>query len=291
MKKLHDVLEPLERLTKKLQAEQYLPGDLVFDVYDCQMKLSSISRRNPVLRNMAEDMLEKLSNRLKLITKNIQFAAALYMDPRFVHRTMGDNFLTSQQQLEVVVCTHFFVIRILQSSCISSLNRTTFLLFIHQDYLVNFKNRMFPPTQTEPTPSQSLPADEEPSSPTTWQKFILNSSPDLPAVTTSKLRTRETVLSFRDRLLLLKQRTITQEHVTTFEYWHKRKYDDPEMTAVAAVVLALPSTQVTVERAFSYLPLIITNRRVRLRTTTVNDILTIKLNNYQKAKVSWDSVK
>lgn len=104
VKKLHDVLSPLERLTKKLQAEQYLPGDLMFDVYECQMKLDSISRRSPELRNMAEDMLEKLGHRLKLITKNIQFAAALYMDPRFVHRTMGTNFLTSDQQLEVVVC-------------------------------------------------------------------------------------------------------------------------------------------------------------------------------------------
>lgn len=137
-----------------------------------------------------------------------------------------------------------------------------------------------------PTPSQPLPDDEEPSSPTTWQKFILNSSPDLPAVIEP-----QTVLSFRDRVLLLKQRTMAQEHMTIFEYWHKHKFDDPEMTAVAAVVLALPATQVTVERAFSYLPLIITDKRGRLHTTTVNNILTIKLNNYQKPKLSWDSVQ
>lgn len=106
VKKLHDVLEPLERLTRKLQAEQYLAGDLMFDLYDCQMQLRSMSRRNPELRTMVDDMLEKIAHRAKLITKNIQFAAALYMDPRFVHRTMGINYLTPDQQLEIVVCTN-----------------------------------------------------------------------------------------------------------------------------------------------------------------------------------------
>lgn len=61
-------------------------------------------------------------------------------------------------------------------------------------------------------------------------------------------------------------------------------------TAVAAVVLALPATQVTVERAFSNLPLLITDRSASLRTTTINDILTIKLNEFQKTKASWDAM-
>ena len=50
------------------------------------------------------------------------------------------------------------------------------------------------------------------------------------------------------------------------------------MSEVAEIVLATPITQVSVERAFSHLPLIITDRRGRLLNSSVEDIIISKLN-------------
>lgn len=103
VEKLHDVLKPLERFTKKLQTEQYLPGDLMYDLNHCQTRLRSVARKNPDLRLMVDDMLDRINWRVKLITKNIQFISALYMDPRYVHNSMGVAYIGPNEFIEVVV--------------------------------------------------------------------------------------------------------------------------------------------------------------------------------------------
>lgn len=62
------------------------------------------------------------------------------------------------------------------------------------------------------------------------------------------------------------------------EYWVSKKYDFPELFSLASVVLSLPTTQVSVERCFSGLALVLTNHRARLSGTTLEKILLLKLN-------------
>lgn len=57
---------------------------------------------------------------------------------------------------------------------------------------------------------------------------------------------------------------------------------DPGLEKLAKIVLALPVTQVTVERAFSHLPLVITNRRNRLMAKTIEAIFMVKFNGCPK---------
>lgn len=63
-----------------------------------------------------------------------------------------------------------------------------------------------------------------------------------------------------------------------WKFWVDRKTTHPELSAVAAVVLATPSNQVSVERAFSALALVLTNARSTLGEETMSNILMIKLN-------------
>lgn len=63
-----------------------------------------------------------------------------------------------------------------------------------------------------------------------------------------------------------------------FEYWTQRKSTHPELYAVAMVLLAVPSTQVSVERAFSALSLVLSDHRTTLGEEVLADILIIKLN-------------
>ena len=59
-------------------------------------------------------------------------------------------------------------------------------------------------------------------------------------------------------------------------YWETRK--DDALYDIAKVVLGVPATQVSVERAFSALALVLTSRRTRLNDDTLNDILICKCN-------------
>ena len=63
-----------------------------------------------------------------------------------------------------------------------------------------------------------------------------------------------------------------------WEFWMDRSGTHPELSAVASVVLATPSNQVAVERAFSALALILTNSRSTLGEDTLQNLLLIKLN-------------
>jgi hAT family C-terminal dimerisation region len=60
--------------------------------------------------------------------------------------------------------------------------------------------------------------------------------------------------------------------------WEMRRFADPQLFGLSQVVLAVPPTQVSVERAFSALGLILTARRNRLGDNTIDDLLICKLN-------------
>ena len=58
----------------------------------------------------------------------------------------------------------------------------------------------------------------------------------------------------------------------------ERKTTHPELHAVATILLTVPSTQVSVERAFSALSLVLSDHRTTLGEDILSAILIIKLN-------------
>lgn len=62
-----------------------------------------------------------------------------------------------------------------------------------------------------------------------------------------------------------------------FKYWQEHQ-DDPDMFELAVTALAAPATQVSVERSFNALNLLLHPRRLNLSSQKLNDILLIKLN-------------
>lgn len=63
-------------------------------------------------------------------------------------------------------------------------------------------------------------------------------------------------------------------------FWKMNKIKNEEMTDLANVVLAVPPTQVSVERGFSSLSLVLTKQRSKLSKESINDILLVKLNEH-----------
>lgn len=67
-------------------------------------------------------------------------------------------------------------------------------------------------------------------------------------------------------------------NIPVLEYWEKNKLKFSKLYPVSQVVLAIPATQTSVERAFSSLPIVLTPRRTRLGDNTLENILLIRTN-------------
>lgn len=62
------------------------------------------------------------------------------------------------------------------------------------------------------------------------------------------------------------------------EYWERKKYFFPYLKEIFDVVHAVPATQVSVERSFSALRLVLSDLRCNLSDTTLEVIMFLKLN-------------
>lgn len=124
---------------------------------------------------------------------------------------------------------------------------------------------------TEPKAKRARQDDDEtPHSPTEDEIFFLT-------YTKSTRRTK----TVRERIMECTQRDSQEKIVSPMLYWQKVEASDPAMARLAKIVLALPVTQVTVERAFSHLPLVLTDRRNRLHGQTMDDLFMIKFNGFK----------
>lgn len=62
------------------------------------------------------------------------------------------------------------------------------------------------------------------------------------------------------------------------EYWEQKKYSVPYLAKLAKIVHAVPATQVSVERSFSALKLLMSKRRYNLSAQNVEKLMLVKLN-------------
>lgn len=62
------------------------------------------------------------------------------------------------------------------------------------------------------------------------------------------------------------------------KYWESKRYDDPELYSLAVVALSVPCTQVSVERCFSAVKLLLEDHRLRLGQEKLDDLMIIRLN-------------
>lgn len=62
------------------------------------------------------------------------------------------------------------------------------------------------------------------------------------------------------------------------QYWEKKRYTDSELYQLSQIVLAVPATQVSVERIFSHLAFILNRLRNKMGAATINNILLIRCN-------------
>lgn len=62
------------------------------------------------------------------------------------------------------------------------------------------------------------------------------------------------------------------------KYWYNKRFSDPQLYSISNVVLSSPATQVSVERSFSALPIILRKQRFCLSADNIQNILIVRLN-------------
>lgn len=75
-----------------------------------------------------------------------------------------------------------------------------------------------------------------------------------------------------------------------FIYYEEFREKDPIICELAMTVFAAPATQVSVERSFSALKLLITHTRTSLKPCNINNILTISLNRDLLNRVNFENM-
>lgn len=84
---------------------------------------------------------------------------------------------------------------------------------------------------------------------------------------------------------------ISTPEFNILQYWHVQRFESPEIFQLAQVALAVPQTQVEVERMFSALVLVLSHLRNRLSRDTLNALMMLKMNLNMIDSVDFSSFK
>ncbi|XP_055543545.1 uncharacterized protein LOC129729091 [Wyeomyia smithii] len=203
-------------------------------------------------------ILTSLNKRLATLRESRAFKMALFLDPRFNYR--GSTVFTAEEKEEIqgfIIDTWKRIHDLESPSSLNAANDMSSELGCIDEF-DDYFTAMF---------GGSLDTDQYP-----------NESNFLQQMQSIGLESRQS------------------HSYNVWDHWLRRKNTHPELYAVTMVVLATPSNQVSVERAFSALSLVLSNLRTGLAEDTLANILLIKLNKdlFQQAVSSlynWKDVE
>lgn len=82
----------------------------------------------------------------------------------------------------------------------------------------------------------------------------------------------------------------SSEGFNIIDYWKQNKSSKPELYSISRYIFTIPPTQVVVERSFSDLSYILNPRRCRLKESTLETILNLRLNKRTVMEVFEDEL-
>ncbi|XP_036327591.1 uncharacterized protein LOC118740200 [Rhagoletis pomonella] len=233
--------KPVAECTKSLQTENYVIGDFYRDWLLCETKLETMPNNI-----FASALLQAMQLRNENFWYNNTFVAALYIDPRFNY--MDSPFFNESRRKQAV--SHL----ISTSRILTDLEgNTTF--------------------NAEPEVKQ-MELEFSPSSNDDFHlleqkvNLLTQQSPQLPT----------NVQTIRQKLEGLSHKARMPFQTNILDYWNELKSDEPDLAKLAEVVLAVPCTQTSVERAFNALSLILNKHNSDLKAENINNLLFTRLN-------------
>lgn len=187
-------------------------------------------------------LLASLQKRETQLMENVTFLSAIYLDPRF------RNLLTEQQ-----------------------VSRAR----IHLTKTWTKLQKMNPPLSNEVNVFDAVEESDE------FDEFIKERERSA-AVTSSEERavTCKSITHTEFILSLEKYGTEPRlnSRLSVLQFWQQKKFEYPELFKLSEIVLAVPMTQVSVERAFSGLRFVLSDLRCAVTSEVLEDIMLIRCN-------------
>lgn len=239
MEEFLKVFRPLKKATIHLQNTQMTLGDFYKHWLCLKIELNKL---NSI---MVPHFLQIINNREKILMENQVLLSALYLDPRFKFLLSEEKTIVAQNHLR-----HLY-------DCIETVKSKTMQLDASP---VSSSSSSF-------TSSQIDEVNDDLS-------IYLNSMQSCQN-TSSFEQNREK--AFREILSFAPER-IRDHTINVLSFWKVNSSQYPTLSTLARIVHAVPATQVTVERSFSALKLILAEERNRLSSDVLENILMVKLN-------------
>lgn len=257
MREYEAAFRPLYKMTKLLQSQHQ-----AFSEFYMQWILTLKDVRDLSDNRFSKPLTDSLHKRLDQLKGTMVFKAALYLDPRFNY--LDSKFFSTDEKVEVQVIRFIYFNYIYLYHHVS----TSF-----QNYLLNVWRRIqnLNPLQLDDSKGAEDTSVEEKGI-TDYLTELFGGKLD------SSMDSTDIVMDIQGQLKLLEVEPRQKHDVDVLNHWVARKVSHPQLSQVAMVILATPSSQVSVERAFSALALVLSDHRTTISDEALEDILILKLN-------------
>lgn len=257
---LVQVLKPLHILTKQLQAVQYTAGDFIRDLSNCKLDLEELHL------NIAYELLSALAIRETLLLDNPHLLAAAYFDPRLCNE--ASIFLRAEAKAAAV---NYLLVT---NERMKREQREADAADAETDLEEDMDMVTATSSGTINIPHQSTPTSSKRRE-NAWflrPTFAAQTALNTPAPTSAARS------SLKMRLENLAKLPLPLGDFDVMEHWKFISKNDKELADLAAVVLAVPVSQVSVERFFNALPQILTKFRTSIGAKNLQKLIFVKLN-------------
>ncbi|XP_055610540.1 uncharacterized protein LOC129757363 [Uranotaenia lowii] len=234
-----NALKPLYISTKEMQAKHLSLGDFYIQWLRCLMEVKQLTTNE-----LAKSLIISLTTRLQQLKNNFAFKAALLIDPRF-------NYLSSAvfmpEEKESI-----------------------------RNFIIATSKRIRALKPVEPV--VATPSVPEPDTVTQdLDDFMTDLFGGVPPSANND-NVGQGQDSFIKQLNALDLENHQNHKYDIWKHWKDRINSHPELAEVALSIMSVPSTQVSVERSFSGLALVLSPARTNLTAKNLENILLVKLN-------------
>lgn len=240
VKEMHNILQILYEATNQSQRADMTLSDF----YGCWL-LAKIQLENfqEHHTNLARQMLHAMNRREKILIDNDTMVSAVFLDPRYSSELTESQIERAKANLV---------------NCWCNLKSTVTQNNVNQNERTNtkrdFLEEHFLNKGLEPIINNDVKE---------------STGPDFSKAGIDILRLLDKYYAESIRL---------HHSESILQFWENKASTHPELYIIACIFNSIPPCQTTVERAFSALNCIFTNRRYKIKQSMLEDILTIKLN-------------
>lgn len=110
-----------------------------------------------------------------------------------------------------------------------------------------------------------------------FDRYIANKELDMVAGDNNNCE-QSNIDALKLKLHALEKQQRQPSQTNVIKYWYEKRHEEPEIYLLSEIIFAIPSSQTTVERAFSVLAYILNPLRNRLSDEMLENILLLKCN-------------